>query len=111
MHNRNHRAVGIELVFVLAVTWVQLAVAQSQQKRATPPRPSLEMTVALSSNVKTEWDAFKTKDKKKYGELLADDFVAIEDDGQGTRRKAAAVEEAGRSLVNDYHLFALNVLP
>src|ERR1700731_3534389 len=65
----------------------------------------------LESNVHAEWEAFKNKDKKTYSDLLADDFVAIEDDGQGTGKKSAAVSEVDRSVVSRYYLFALNILP
>lgn len=65
----------------------------------------------LEANVQTEWEAFKTKDKKAYSDLLADDFAAVEDDNQGMRTKSAAVAEVDRSVVANYHLFALAVLP
>jgi hypothetical protein len=65
----------------------------------------------LEGNVKTEWEAFKNKDKKAYGDLLADDFMAVEDDSQGQRNKSTAVGEIDRSVINSYTLFALKVLP
>lgn len=63
----------------------------------------------LESNVSAEWEAFKKKDKKSYSDLLADDFMAVEDDNQGQRTKAQAVGEIDRSVVNDYRLFAVTV--
>jgi hypothetical protein len=65
----------------------------------------------LESKIKTEWDAFKNRDKKAYSDMLADDFLAIEDDGQGTRNRYAAANEVDRSVVSNYSLFALNVMP
>ena len=65
----------------------------------------------LEANVRTEWEAFKKKDKKAYSDLLADDFVAVEDDNEGMRKKSAATAEVDRSVVSNYHLFALNVIP
>jgi ketosteroid isomerase-like protein len=65
----------------------------------------------LESKIKTEWDAFKNRDKKAYSALLADDFLAIEDDGQGTRSKYAAASEVDRSVVSTYSLFAVKVIP
>jgi hypothetical protein len=65
----------------------------------------------LEGNVKTEWEAFKNKDKKAYSDLLADDFIAIEDDGQGMRNKNRAAAEIDSSVVTSYNLFALRVLP
>jgi hypothetical protein len=65
----------------------------------------------LEGNVKTEWEAFKNKDKKAYSDLLADDFTAIEDDSQGMRTKNKAAAEIDSSVVNSYNLFAFRVLP
>jgi hypothetical protein len=65
----------------------------------------------LGSNVKTEWEAFKNRDKKAFSDLLADDFAAVEDDNQGMRTKSAAVAEIDHSVVASYNLFALRVIP
>ncbi|HKF19927.1 MAG TPA: nuclear transport factor 2 family protein [Candidatus Angelobacter sp.] len=98
------------LVFVLS------SFAASQTKPGTAP-PTPRATVPshvedlLEANVKAEWDAFKNKDKKAYADLLAEDFIAVEDDGQGMRKKSTAVEEVDRSVVNKYYLVALKVLP
>ena len=100
--------------------WVVLSIvsfACPQQSGKTPKTKapgsvtSSPFTTELESNVKTEWDAFKNKNKQAYSDLLAEDFVAIEDDGEGTRKKSAAVAEVDKSVVNNYHLFALTVLP
>ena len=104
--------------------WLTLALAgcaMAQQPAAmAKPTPSnqpdqtasqTKMKDQLTANVTAEWEAFKKKDKKAYDNLLADDFVGVEDDNQGQRRKAAAVAEIERSVVNDYKLFALSVTP
>jgi hypothetical protein len=67
----------------------------------------------LAAKVKTEWDAFKTRNKKAYSDLLADDFVGVEDDGEGTRNRYKAANEIDNSNINDYKqnffkVFALN---
>lgn len=71
----------------------------------------LPLSTLLESKVKTEWDAFKNRDKKSYSDLLAEDLIAVENDGQGTRTKSAATAEIDRSVVNQYSLFALKVCP
>lgn len=65
----------------------------------------------LEANVNAEWEAFKNKDKKAYSDLLREDFIAVEDDNLGTRNKRVAASEVERALVNNYYLFAMNVLP
>jgi len=76
--------------------------------QASTPSPLERL---LEANVKTEWEAFKNKDRKSYSDMLADDFVAIEDDTKGMRNKERAVSEIDQSVVNSYNLFAFRVLP
>ena len=101
---------------VLAVSSFAMAQAApkadakaSQTSAGEPANPAL--SALLEANVKTEWDAFQKKDKKAYGHLLADDFVAVEDDGQGQRTKAAVLGEIDRSNIYKYYLFAVKVIP
>ena len=79
--------------------------------KAPQPAAASPVEKLLEGNVKTEWEAFKNKDKKAYSDLLADDFMGIEDDTQGMRNKYHAVEEIDRSVVVSYNLFAFRVLP
>jgi hypothetical protein len=99
-----------------AVLLASLAFAQQgtgQDKAAESKKPqqssSAKLTELLEGNVRAEWEAFKNKDKKAYSDLLADDFVAIEDDGDGQRKKAAVVNEVDHSVVVRYYLNAFHV--
>jgi hypothetical protein len=83
----------------------------TQAQTAKQPVAQSPLEKLMEANVKAEWEAFKNKDKKAYGDLLAEDFQGVEDDNQGQRRKWQAVEEVDRSVVNRYSLFALKVLP
>jgi hypothetical protein len=76
-----------------------------------PASPEDKLKELLAANVKAEWEAFKNKDKKAFSDLLTDDFAAVEDDNQGMRKKAQAVAEVDQSVVKDYNLFALRVIP
>jgi hypothetical protein len=58
----------------------------------------------LQSKVKAEWEAWKRKDKNAYAELLADDFAAVEDDGNGERNKIQAMNEVAASNIQNYSL-------
>lgn len=92
-----------------SICWAQQSPATSNTKPQSASQNKLQKL--LEANVQAEWEAFKTKDKKAYSDLLADDFAAVEDDNQGMRTKSAAVAEVDRSVVSNYHLFALAVLP
>lgn len=65
----------------------------------------------LESKIRAEWEAFKKKDRKAYSNLLADDFVAVETDNQGTRNRIHAVNEIEGGNVHDYILTGINVMP
>ena len=94
---------------------VPLAVTQSPQTPATSPKTTAAATpspleAVFGDKVKTEWEAFKNKDKKAYSSLLTEDFVAVEDDNQGMRNRNTAANEIDRSVINSYNVFALKVL-
>ncbi|HWO36080.1 MAG TPA: hypothetical protein VNO32_45390, partial [Candidatus Acidoferrum sp.] len=66
-------------------------LALAQNPAASPKmgesRPSSSVSADSSlqdmfeSKIKVEWEAIKTKDKKAYGDLLADDYEGVEVDG------------------------------
>ena len=104
----------------VSVMLIMMSLASAQQPSASPAPGGLgkppehapsPLERLLEANVKTEWEAFKNKDQKSYSDMLADDFVAIEDDTKGMRNKERAVSEIDQSVVNSYNLFAFRVLP
>ena len=84
---------------------------QSTDKNPSSASSDSALRALFESKVKAEWDAFKNKDKKAYRDLLADDFAAVEDDNEGMRNKSAAITEVDHSVVNNYFLIALKVVP
>jgi hypothetical protein len=65
----------------------------------------------FESKIKAEWEALKNKDKKAYGELLADDYQGVEVDGRGERNKLQAINELTDLNVSNYTLWGLKVIP
>jgi len=65
----------------------------------------------FESKVKTEWEALKNKDKKSYGELLADGYQGVEVDGTGERSKIQALNELAAGNVFNYTLWGFRVTP
>lgn len=108
----SYRRLWLALLLFSCCGWMQ-----QPSPSTTPGNPAdreasvTKLKELLQANITTEWDAFKNRNKKAYNDLLADDFVAVEDDNQGMRTKAAAVSEIDRSVVNDYKLFAITVTP
>ena len=84
---------------------------QPQSGSSQPAKASAdaELTNQLDAKIKAEWQAIKSKDQKAYGELLSDEYVAVEADGGGERYKAKAVNELQQSAVSDYTLSFLKV--
>jgi hypothetical protein len=63
------------------------------------------------AKIKAEWEALKNKDKKAYGELLADDYQGVEVDGKGERTKIQTLNELPEGNVANYTLWGLSVIP
>ena len=64
----------------------------------------------FEAKIKTEWEALKNKDKKSYGQLLAEDYEGVELDGQGERSKLQAIDELVSTNVFNYTLWGLKVI-
>jgi hypothetical protein len=99
---------GIVVAFLLVVLSPS-SIAQSQPSQPAPARPDLKSM--FESKIQSEWEALKTKDKKAYGDLLADDFEGVEVDGQGERTKVQAMDEVPHGNVSKYTLWGLKVTP
>jgi hypothetical protein len=113
--------------FVFACIAGLTSVALAQQP-ATPTQPTttptkfgeerksgspaeLAMKDMFEAKIKVEWEALKHKDKKAYGELLADDYQGVEVDGRGERNKIQAVNEVAETNVFNYTLFGFKLIP
>jgi hypothetical protein len=65
----------------------------------------------FQAKIKAEWEAFKNKDKKAYGELLADDYQGVEVDNQGERTKIQALNELANGNVSNYTFWGFKLIP
>lgn len=83
--------------------------ASDTGKPASPASPSLKDV--FESKIKMEWEAIKNKDKKAYGELLADEYQGVEVDGRGERNKTQAMNELAETNVSNYTLWGFKVIP
>ena len=104
---RIHRALGVAFFFTMFASTQHPSVAQAapQPQKSTASDPAKKaLQSVLEPKVKAEWEALKNKDKKAFGSLLADNFEAVEDDGDGARNKLHAVNEAERSNIYNYSM-------
>ncbi len=111
---------GIGLVLTLPLQGNQVApsapapagTAAQSNPAGTPAKPTAppELTNLLDKKIHEEWEAFKKKDKKAYGDLLTDDYVAVEADREGERNKWHMLREVEYSMYTDYTLSFLKVI-
>jgi len=97
------------------------SLALAQQPKAPPktaeiPPPATasaesKLKEMFEAKIKAEWEALKHKDKKAYGELLAEDYQGVEADGRGERNKLQAVNELAETNVFNYTLFGFKLIP
>ena len=80
-------------------------------KKAGTAADQVDVPALLESNVRAAWAAFKVKNKRGYSDFLWDDFMAVEEDGDGERNKLKVVREVDQSVVNDFKLQWFKVDP
>jgi hypothetical protein len=108
-------------VFIVFTFFAELAyLGQAQQPAApstfgdnlkNPNSPDATLTDIFQSKIKAEWEALKHKDKKAYGEFLADDYQGVEVDNRGERNKIQAINELADTNVLNYTLFGFKLIP
>jgi len=89
----------------------QTAPAAATAGKPEKLTPEQELTNLFDGKIHAEWEAFKNRDKKAYGELLADDYIAVEADGDGERSKTRMLREVEHSMYTSYNLSFLKVIP
>jgi hypothetical protein len=107
------RALALFCLAALALT----AVAQIASAPTKTPNQPLETSAGAAlktmfeAKIQAEWEALKNKDKKTYGDLLADDYQGVEVDGKGERTKLQALAELSDTNVFNYTLWGFKVIP
>ena len=100
--------------FVVALLLVAMVLGESRGEQSQPSQADSappDLKSLLASRIHSEWEALKTKDKKAYGDLLAEDFEGVENDGQGERNKVQVLNEVAAENVFRYTLWGLKVTP
>ena len=102
------------VVGVTAIAGAQQPAPQSKSGESRQPG-SVSADSALKemfeAKIKAEWEAIKNKDKKTYGELLADDYQGVEVDTQGERTKIQALNELQNGNVFNYTMWGFKFIP
>jgi len=101
------------LVFLCVVGLTSPALAQTPGDSRPPSSTSTHSSLEdmFQAKIKAEWEALKNKDKKAYGDLLADDYQGVEVDGKGERTKLQALNELADTNVASYTLWGFKLIP
>jgi hypothetical protein len=101
------RLFPLTILALVSVGWAQ-GPASSDKANTPPPFGTASTDSALNSMFQTkihaEWEAIKNRDKKAYGELLADDYQGVEIDGRGERNKIQSVNDLDETNSFNYTL-------
>ncbi len=101
---------------VLGLSFTALAQTPATPAKTADGQPSTTSSTdsalndMFQSKIKVEWEALKNKDKKAYGDLLADDYQGVEVDGRGERTKLQALAELADTNVVNYTLWGFKVI-
>ena len=107
----------IVLLMLLGSPCLTLAQQPAAQRNATENARSksestqTNLAALLEGKVRAAWEAFKMRDKNRYAEFLADDFQAVEADGEGERSRPRILREVEHSMYTDYLLQLFQVQP
>ncbi len=104
------------LLIILVVTSLALAQQPTMptkfgEEQSTGNAANDALRNMFESKIKAEWEAIKNKDKKAYGDLLADDYQGVEVDGKGERNKLQAMNEMSAQNVSNYTLWGMKLIP
>ena len=100
----------IVLLMLLGSPCVALALRPAAQRNATVNAPSksdstqTNLAALLEARVRAAWETFKMRDQDSYAKFLADDFQAVEADGEGERSRPRILREVEHSMYTDYLL-------
>ena len=112
-----HRLLSSCAIFALTLPcWAlgqQPAAAATAATAGAPPNTAAHSALAglLEAKVRGAWTAFKNKDPDAYTKFLADDFQAVEADGEGERPKLRVLGEVRHCMYTDYLLQFFQVQP
>jgi hypothetical protein len=79
--------------------------------KAPADSPEAKLRQLFETRIAAEWAAIKSQNKQAYGDLLADDYEAVEVDGKGERTKVQAVNELADSNIANYMLWGFKMIP
>lgn len=109
-------------IILMLVCLAGLVLPALAQEPTTSTKPSASAQIGTVSEdkplkdmfeakIRSEWDAIKNRDKKAYGDLLADDYQGVQIDARGERNRIQSMNDLADQMPFTYTLERLKVLP
>jgi ketosteroid isomerase-like protein len=92
-----------------SLLWLTTAQRDKINQQAGTSADVSSVSVVVEKRIQEAWQDFKAKKEDAYANLLADDFTAVEIDGEGPHEKQASVREVGAGTLRSYSLKDLKV--
>jgi len=99
------------VVWLTCFVCAQQPVTPANTRESKQPGTDSALKDMFEAKIKAEWEAIKNKDKKAYGQLLADDYQGVEVDNQGERTKIQALNELANGNVSNYTFWGFKLIP
>lgn len=94
------------IIALCSLFWLTAA-----QPDAGTPAVVSSVPVVVENKIREAWQDFQAKKEGPYANLLADDFTAVEIDGERPHEKQASVSEVGAGSLRSYSLKDFKVKP
>ena len=94
-------------LFVVSTSLAQAPTSQIKPDTAAPfgiASTDSALNQMFEGKIHAEWEALKTKNKKAYGELLAEDYQGVGIDGRGERNKIQSINDVDEANTFNYTL-------
>ena len=97
------------IIAICSLVWLTAAPQDKTNQDAGTSADVSSVSVVVENKIREAWQDFKQKKERAYATLLADDFTAVEIDGEGPHEKQASVSEVGAGTLRSYSLKDLKV--
>jgi len=97
------------IIALCSAFWLTAAQQDKINQNTGTPAGVSSVPVIVEKKIREAWQDFKTKKEGPYANLLADDFTAVEIDGESPHEKQASVIEVGAGTLRSYSLENLKI--
>ena len=97
------------IIALCSLFWLMAAQQDKINQDAGTSTGVSSVPVVVENKIREAWQDFQAKKGGAYANLLADDFTAVEIDGEGPHEKQASVSEVSAGTLRSFSLKNLKV--